>query len=217
ERPDALRIAAMLERADVRDRLIGASALDELEKGAIIGTCSPRRSAQLKRLRPDLVMVLLRGNVGTRLRKVEEGVVRATLLAAAGLDRLGLGAGVAIPVEILLPAPGQAAIGVECRSADDRILGLIAAINHRDTFDCVAAERAFTRALGGSCASPVAALGSIVEDAVQLRAQLFSADGGEIVEADGRFGRGDLGGPQALARVMLKRAPPTVRILFETA
>ena len=217
ERPQELCIAAMLERADPRDRLIGAGSLDEVGQDAVVGTCSPRRVAQLRRLRPDLRAQLLRGNVETRLRKLSEGEVDATLLAAAGLDRLGLDVGVAIALDILLPAPGQAAIGVECRLEDAATRQAVAAINHRDTFDCVAAERAFTRALGGTCASPVAALGTIVADQVYLRTQILSGDGGELVEDEGRYERGDRDGPAALARAMLDRAPEAVRSLFETA
>ena len=217
ERRPELRIAAMLERADPRDRLIGAGSLDGLGQGAVIGTCSPRRVAQLRRLRPDLATRLLRGNVETRLRKVAEGEVEATLLAAAGLDRLGLDVGAAIAVEVLLPAPGQAAIGIECRSNDEGTTMAVAAINHLDTFDCVEAERAFTRALGGTCSSPVAALGTIATDQVYLRTQILSADGSEVVEDEGRFARGDRDGPAALARAMLDRAPHAVRSLFEAA
>ena len=217
ERPNELRIAAMLERADPRDRLIGAGSLDELAQGAVIGTCSPRRIAQLKRLRPDLAIRLLRGNVETRLRKVADGEVDATLLAAAGLGRLGLDVGVPIALDVLLPAPGQAAIGIEYRSDDGATATVLATINHRDTFDCVDAERAFTRALGGTCASPVAALGTVVADQVHLRAQILSADGSALVEDEGRFARGDRAGPAALARAMLDRAPAAVRSLFEAA
>lgn len=217
ERPNELRIAAMLERADPRDRLIGAGSLDELAQGAVIGTCSPRRIAQLKRLRPDLATRLLRGNVETRLRKVADGEVDATLLAAAGLGRLGLDVGVPIALDVLLPAPGQAAIGIEYRSDDGATATVLATINHRDTFDCVDAERAFTRALGGTCASPVAALGTVVADQVHLRAQILSADGSALVEDEGRFARGDRDGPAALARAMLDRAPAAVRSLFEAA
>ena len=217
ERPPELRIAAMLGRADPRDRLIGAGSIDELGQGALIGTCSPRRVAQLKRLRPDLATQLLRGNVETRLRKVAEGEVDATLLAAAGLDRLGLDVGAPIALDVLLPAPGQADIGIECRSEDEGTMMALSAINHLDTFDCVEAERAFTRALGGSCSSPVAALGTIAADRIYLRTQLLSADGSEVVEDEGRFERGDRDGPAALARAMLDRAPPAVRSLFEAA
>ena len=214
ERPRAIRIAAMLERADVRDRLIGAGSIDALRQGAVIGTCSPRRTAQMLRLRPDLRIETIRGNVETRLKKVAAGEVDATLLAAAGLDRLGIAAGASIATGVMLPAPGQAAIGIECRADDAETANIIATIAHRDTVDCVAAERAFTRALGGSCASPVAALARIVDDGLVLRAQIFSADGVDMVEDEQAFERGDETGPEALARAMLDRAPDSVRALF---
>src|SRR6185369_412225 len=113
-RPGAIHIAAVRPRGDVRDRLIGAESIDALKKGATVGTSSARRAALLLRLRPDLRIVPLRGNVETRLRKVAAGEVDATLLAAAGLKRLDLSVGTSIPTEVLLPAPGQAVIGIEC-------------------------------------------------------------------------------------------------------
>src|SRR3954471_2119422 len=119
-RPKSIHIAAVRPRGDVRDRLIGAESIDALKKGAVVGTSSPRRAAQLLRLRPDLKIVPLRGNVDTRLAKVESGEIDATLLAAAGLKRLEISSGTAIPTEILLPAPGQAVIGMECRTNDTR-------------------------------------------------------------------------------------------------
>src|SRR5688572_25313616 len=119
ERPQALHIAAVLERADVRDRLIGADSIEALPRGAHIGTSSPRRTAQMLRLRPDLKVSPIRGNVDTRLAKVAAREFDATLLAAAGLDRLGRSeVGAAIAVETMLPAPAQAAIGAECRADD---------------------------------------------------------------------------------------------------
>src|SRR5512139_4173905 len=129
ERPDTLAIAAMLPRADVRDRLIGASTIAELPQGARVGTSSPRRAAQLKRLRPDLSVVSIRGNVDTRLAKLAAGEVDATLLAAAGLDRLDRH-DVGSPVDLteMLPAPAQGAIGIECRSDDMAAIALLQAI-----------------------------------------------------------------------------------------
>src|SRR5437868_6851690 len=117
-RPESIHIAAVRPRGDVRDRIVGAESIDKLKHGAVVGTSSPRRKAQLLRLRPDLQIVPLRGNVETRLRKVEEGEVDATLLAAAGLKRLCIEAGTAIPTEVMLTAPAQAVIGVECRTND---------------------------------------------------------------------------------------------------
>ena len=218
ERPEALLIAAMLERADVRDRLIGARTVQDLPHGARVGTASPRRAAQLKRARPDLVTTLLRGNVETRLAKHDAGEVDATLLAAAGLDRLGKSqTGSAVPIETMLPAPAQGAIGIECRADDDHPHTLLLAIDHRQTHDCVAAERAFTRALGGTCHSPVAALARIEGDTIWLVAEILAEDGSAWEADEARFSAGDLDAPAALARAMLVRAPQTIRRLFEAA
>ena len=162
-RPDAIRIAAMLPRAAVEDRLIGAPSIAALRQGAIIGTSSPRRAAQLKALRPDLRTTLLRGNVATRLARVEAGEIDATLLAAAGLNRLGQSeTGATIPVETMLPAVSQGAVGIECRADDARAQALLAAIDDAATTRCVRAERALllapaTRRLPRSRARPMAA------------------------------------------------------------
>src|SRR3982751_5036848 len=157
ERPDGIHLAAVRPRGDVRDRLIGAESIDKLKQGALVGTSSKRRAAQLLQLRPDLKIVPLRGNVETRLKKVESGEIDATLLASAGLKRLEIVAGTAIPTEIILPAPGQAVIGIECRTNDTRTQSVLSTVSNGITFNCVMAERAFTLALGGTCHSPVAA------------------------------------------------------------
>jgi len=217
ERPPALRIAAMLPRAEVRDRLIGADSLADLGQGAVVGTSSPRRAAQLLRARPDLKVVPIRGNVETRLAKVEAGEVDATLLAAAGLDRLGFDLGTAVSEDVLLPAPGQAAIGIECRTDDEARIVLLAAINDPGTFDCVSAERAFTLALGATCSSPVAALARFDGSDIHLRAQLFSGDGRAMIADEAGFGRSDFAAAEGLAQRMLARAPAEVRSLFEAA
>jgi len=216
ERPDALRIAAMLPRADVRDRLIGAGSLDDLPEGAVVGTSSPRRAAQVRRLRPDLRTVSIRGNVDTRLARRASGEVDATLLAAAGLDRLGRGeVGSAIPLDLILPAPAQGAVGIECRADDVRAIALLGAIDHGDTSAAVAAERAFTLALGGTCHSPIAALALVDGAMIDFRCEVLSADGAEHVADTARFAVGDLEAPAALARQMLARAPAAIRRLFE--
>jgi hydroxymethylbilane synthase len=215
ERPDFLIIAAMLERADVRDRLIGAGSIERLAQGARVGTSSPRRVAQVLSQRQDLEIVPIRGNVETRLGKVERGEVDATLLAAAGLDRLGLEAGVAVPVESMLPAPGQAAIGVECRVDDSMVRELLGAIDHRATHETVEAERAFARALGGTCHSPVGVLALAEGQQIWLRAELLAEDGSERVADEARFAAGDGETPARLARAMLDRAPPVIRRLFQ--
>ena len=216
ERPEALAIAAMLPRADVRDRLIGAASIDDLRHGAVVGTSSPRRAAQLKRLRPDLQIVSIRGNVDTRLGKLAGSEVDATLLAAAGLDRLDR-PDVGHPIEIaeMLPAPAQGAIGIECRSDDATTSALIAAIDDAATHAAVLAERAFTRALGGTCHSPVAALARIEGGEIAFSGEIFSADGQERVGSTARFPVGDLDAPAALARRMMAEAPEAIRILFE--
>src|SRR3954449_1506752 len=216
-RPKAIHIAAVRPRGDVRDRLIGAESIDALKKGAVVGTSSPRRAAQLLRLRPDLKIVPLRGNVETRLKKVENGEIDATLLAAAGLKRLDIVAGTAIPTEILLPAPGQAVIGMECRTNDTETQSVLTTVNNQITYDCVMAERAFTRALGATCASPVAAFCVLEDGDLRMRAQLFSEDGSEMVEDRAVFDCGDNDTPEALARSLLAKAPESIRSLFAPA
>jgi hydroxymethylbilane synthase len=145
---------------------------------------------------------------------VEAGEVDATLLAAAGLKRLEIDAGTAIPTEILLPAPGQAVIGIECRTNDTTTQSVLTTINNQITYDCVMAERAFTRALGGTCASPVACFCVLEDGDLRMRAQLFSEDGREMVEDRAVFDCGDLGTPEALAESLLAKAPQSIRRLF---
>ena len=216
ERPDALMIAAMLERADVRDRLIGAESVRDLREGAVVGTSSPRRAAQLGRLRPDVRTISIRGNVDTRLAKLAAGEVDATLLAAAGLDRLGRpDVGIAIEIREMLPAPAQGAIGIECRSNDVMTAALLRAIDHVSTHEAVAAERAFCRALGGTCHSPVAAYARIHGDQIDFACEILSEDGSEHVAEASRFPVGDLDGPAALARTMMGKAPPSIARLFD--
>ncbi|MEO5578232.1 MAG: hydroxymethylbilane synthase [Sphingomicrobium sp.] len=213
ERPDALVIAAMLVRADVRDRLIGARSIAGLPEGAVVATSSPRRAAQLRHLRPDLRIEPIRGNVQTRLDKISRGEADATMLAAAGLDRLGIEAGSPVPVEAMLPAPGQAAIGIECRANDDDMRALLMAIDHRATHRAVSIERAFTRALGGTCHSPVAALAELTPTGVRFRAEILSKDGTERIAEDRIFA--DEAEAEALAVEILDRASPATRALFE--
>jgi len=130
ERPREIHLAAVRPRGDVRDRIIGAESIEKLNQGARVGTSSPRRAAQLLRMRPDLQIVPIRGNVETRLKKVETGEVDATLLASAGLKRLEIDAGTAIPTEVMLPAPGQAVIGMECRTNDTRTQSVLSTVSN---------------------------------------------------------------------------------------
>jgi len=213
-RPAEIAIAAMLPRADVRDRLIGAESIEALRQGAVIGTSSPRRSAQLRRLRPDLQIVLLRGNVDTRLAKVASGEIDATLLAAAGLDRLGrTDVGAAIPVDVMLPAPAQGAVGVEALAGSSAARA-ITAISDAATMACVGAERALLAALKADCHSPMAALAELEGDTLHLRGELFSANGAAHVADSASGSVGDAGLPSALADALLARAPADVRALF---
>jgi len=216
-RPNGIHIAAVRPRGDVRDRILGADSIDALKQGAVVGTSSVRRKAQLLRLRPDLEIVPIRGNVETRMRKVETGEVDATLLAAAGLKRLEIDAGTAIPTETILPAPGQAVIGIECRTNDTRTQSVLTSVNNQITYDCVMAERAFTRALGAQCASPVAAFCVLEDGDLRMRAQLFSEDGKDMVEDRAVFDCGETEAAEELAHALLGRAPDSIRRLFEPA
>lgn len=212
-RPAAIAIAGTLPRADVRDRLLGGESIGAIPRGAVVGTSSPRRRAQLLALRPDFRVVPIRGNVDTRLAKLAAGEVDATLLAAAGLDRLGRpSVGAAVPTDVMLPAPAQGAVGVEVRADDARARALVAAIDHPATHRCVLAERALLAGLGADCHSPVAALASLAGETLRLRAVLLAADGAEQV-CDALEGTGPEVGA-ALAARLLERAPPAIRRLF---
>lgn len=215
-RPAGIRIAAVRPRGDMRERLIGAESIEALKQGAVVGTSSPRRKAQLLSIRPDLKIVPIRGNVETRLKKVEEGEVDATLLSSAGLRRLGLpNVGVSIPVEVMLPAPAQAVIGIECRADDAMTQTVLTIIDDQTTHAAIAAERAFTVALGGTCASPVAALATIDHGRIRLQAQLLSEDGKDEVRDEVEIDCWDDGSARALAERMLGKAPESIRKLFD--
>jgi len=182
-----LVIGAVLERADPRDVLIARApmAIADLPQGALIGTASVRRKAQLLARRPDLRIVSFRGNVDTRLRKLAAGEVDATLLARAGLSRLGLAeAGVALSPEEMLPAVGQGAIGIECRADDAPALALLAAIDHPVSSACVRAERALLAALDGSCHTPIGGLAEILDGRLHLRALIARPDGSACLRAE---------------------------------
>jgi hydroxymethylbilane synthase len=215
-RPAEIVLAANLPRADMRDRLIGASSIAELPEGARIGTSSPRRAAQIVSLRPDLAVESLRGNVATRLAAVEKGAIDATLLAAAGLDRLGHSdIGAAIPVDTMLPAAQQGAIGIETRAADAELCAMIAAINDSATLQCIETERALLLAIGGDCHSPVAALAQIDGDVMTIRAQILRHDGSETVEAEATGAIDDrCATAEKLGSELLERASPALRALF---
>lgn len=214
-RPPEIAIVAMLPRADVRDKLIGAASIESLPKGAVVGTSSPRRAAQLRRLRPDVSTTLFRGNVATRLAKLDAGEAQATLLAAAGLDRLGQpDIGTAIPIETMLPAPAQGAVGIEARADDSATIALLAAIDHRDTHDCVLAERALLAALAADCRSPVGALARLDGDSILIDAEILTGDGSESRAGRLRIARGAPDEAAALALALLADAPPALAALF---
>ncbi len=212
-RPPELVIAAMLVREDVCDRLIGAQSLAELPMGARVGTSSPRRSAQLLNRRPDLEIVPIRGNVQTRLAKLERGEADATLLAAAGLNRLGM-ENIGALIRDMLPAPSQGAIGIEVRADMREIMSLVGAIDHKPTHVCVLAERRLLAGLGGDCHSAVAALATIESGRIRLRAEIMTANGREVVRNEAEFAENDQDAPGALARDLLGRASPALRALF---
>lgn len=212
---DGIVLAAMLPRADVRERLLGAHSIEDLPRGARVGTSSPRRAAQLLGMRPDLKIEMLRGNVATRMEKVSSGAIDATLLAAAGLDRLGVAAGAAIPVTTMLPASAQGAVGITARADDSAALALLAVIDHVPTHQAVLLERGFLAALGGTCHSPVAALASVVDDDVTFRAEIMTNDGHEV--QSGGFSCHLQDAParvEALAAELLSRSSAALRGLF---
>ncbi len=186
--PDGLEISCILPREDVRDAFISpvAKSLQDLPAGSIVGTASIRREAFIRNRRPDLKMMLFRGNVQTRLRKLEEGEAHATLLASAGLRRLGLEDRITqvIPVEEMLPAPAQGAIGIEIRSADQQTREIISAIHDRDTGIAIEAERAFLGQLDGSCRTPIAALARVDGDTMTFKGIILTPDGARFYETD---------------------------------
>jgi len=178
---EAFRLTAVLERGDVRDALVtrdNLADLRDLPPGALLGTSSLRRQAQALALRPDLRVEPLRGNVDTRLRKLDAGAYDAMLLAKVGLQRLGIGQrGVAQAVDLFLPAVAQGAIGLEIRADDASTAALAAAINHAATWTAVSAERACLAALRGSCVTPVGVLAELDGAGARLRAELVLPDG----------------------------------------
>lgn len=208
-------LSAMLPRADVHDRLIGASTLDDLPLNAKIGTSSPRRAAQLKALRPDLVTSPIRGNVATRMAQVDAGEFDATLLAAAGLDRLGQSdMGTSLTLETMLPAAAQGAIGIDHLAQREDVASFLQAVNDRATFIAVSAERAFLAALSGNCHSPVAAYAICQSDGVYLRGEILLEDGSERQSGSIEFAVDDINGPASLAARLLEKSSDSLRQLF---
>jgi hydroxymethylbilane synthase len=190
--PAGLAISAITEREDPRDALVlraGAHAegasIKGLPRGAVVGTSSLRRQAQLKHLRPDLKIRDLRGNVDTRLRKLDEGLYDAVILASAGLRRLGFAARIsaAIPADVMLPAVGQGALGIETRADDADTNALVALLDDAPTRSACAAERALLRALGGGCQVPIAAHATVSDKRISLSGLVAALDGARLIRA----------------------------------
>jgi hydroxymethylbilane synthase len=198
---EELAIGAILERADARDVLVSRHGLplEELPPHPRIGTSSPRRAAQLLAARPDAHILPIRGNVDTRLRKAATDDYDAVVLAAAGLIRLGLEAHITqqLPLDMMLPAPAQGALAVQCRADDEATLALLRRIHHQPTWAAVTAERAFLSGLGGGCAAPVAAYAAEDDTELQLRGLVASLDGRKVLHVSGN---GSLQEPEGLGR-----------------
>lgn len=188
ELPEGLTLGVICEREDPRDALVGKTSFDELPPGAVLGTSSLRRSAQVKRFRPDLDVKFLRGNVNTRLAKLDAGEYDAIILATAGLVRLGFEdrIGARIDPEISLPAGGQGAVGIEYRSDDSEIAELLAPLGHDLTSRCVRAERALVRRLDGGCDVPIAAYAIEEGNTLWMRARVGSTDGETLLIHEAR-------------------------------
>ncbi|MCH2248494.1 MAG: hydroxymethylbilane synthase [Cognatishimia sp.] len=188
--PEGLVLDVFLPREDVRDAFISLkyNSISELPEGAVVGTSSLRRRAQLSQIRPDLKLVEFRGNVQTRLKKLEDGVADCSFLAMAGLTRLGMTdrATAAIEADEMLPAVAQGAIGIEHRADDQSAADLLTAIHHPETAARVTCERAFLAKLDGSCETPIAALSVIEGDEIYLRGEILRPDGSERLTAEGR-------------------------------
>jgi hydroxymethylbilane synthase len=213
EQPEGLILDTFLPREDVRDAFvsIGGGALAGLAQGAVVGTSSLRRKAQLLARRPDLQIVEFRGNVQTRLRKLSEGVAEATFLAMAGLNRLGMADVPRQPIEPedILPAVAQGAIGIERRLVDSRAAAMLEAIHHGPTGQRLKAERAFLAALDGSCQTPIAGLAELSGGNLRLRGEILRVDGSEVIRDDQTAAIEDgaaLG--REMARKMLEKAGP---------
>lgn len=213
QQPEGMVIDCYLPREDVRDAFVSLqfASIADLPQGAVVGSSSLRRRAQLAHRRPDLQLVEFRGNVQTRLKKLEDGVAVATFLAMAGLSRLdmiGVARGPIQPDE-MLPAVAQGAIGIERRSTDDGIAALLAAIHDRPTGERLAAERSFLARLDGSCQTPIAGLAELQGDRLTLRGEILSPDGARVYAGSREGGIADGAALGAdLAQELLSRAGP---------
>jgi hydroxymethylbilane synthase len=207
ESPAGLTLGAILERADPHDALLARKGLklSTLPHGALVGTSSLRRRAQLLAVRPDLQIADLRGNVDTRLRKLQGGEYDAIILAVAGLERLELSQHITqrLPADVMLPAPAQGALGLQCRADDAPTLELLRQLNHRPSAQAVRAERAFLNGLSSGCSAPVAAYAQISQGALQLRGLVASLDGSQVVRVSAEGAPDE---PEQLGQRLAQRA-----------
>ncbi|MDX1694610.1 MAG: hydroxymethylbilane synthase [Ketobacteraceae bacterium] len=188
--PDGLGLTVICEREDPRDAFVSNhyNSVDDLPRGARVGTCSLRRQCQLKERRPDLEVITLRGNVNSRLAKLDDGQFEAIILAASGLKRLQFDARIRqeIPPEVSLPAVGQGALGIECRLDDEELIRLLKPLNHRDSWVRLQAERAMNRRLQGGCQVPIAGYALLEGDEIYLRGLVGEPDGTRVVRHEAR-------------------------------
>lgn len=211
--PDGLHLSVFLPREDPRDAFIGRNvkSFSDLPQGAVVGSSSLRRQAMIKRLRPDIEVVMFRGNVQTRLRKLSEGEVDGTLLACAGLNRLGLSHVITehLSPNVFLPAPGQGTLAIESRIGDDRIDALLKPLAHRDTHVVTVCERAFLATLDGSCRTPIAGLASVEGEKISFRGMVLRPDGSAAheVQIDGEASEAAKLGEEAAIRIRTDAGP----------
>ena len=184
--PDDLTLGIICEREDPRDALVGANCFDDLPKGARLGTSSLRRSCQLRYHRPDLKISFLRGNVNTRLAKLDSGEFDSILLACAGLIRLGLSTriGAAIDPQLCLPAAGQGAVGIEFRDSDEKVRNLLQPLQHDETARRILAERSVVRHLDGGCDVPIASYAELIDEKIWLRARVGGKEDSIMLQAE---------------------------------
>ncbi len=220
--PEGLGLVTICERADPRDAFVSNhySSLEQLPQGAVVGTCSLRRQCQLKAQRPDLVIKDLRGNVGTRLSKLDASEYDAIILAAAGLQRLELEQRITsyIEPEQSLPAVGQGAVGIECRLDDNDLHQLLAPLHHQDTADRVLCERAMNNTLQGGCQVPIGSYSQLEGEQIWLRALVGEPDGSEIVRGEirGHRSEGEHLGQQLAEQLLAQGAQQILTRLYDT-
>lgn len=223
EFPDGLMLHTICEREDPRDAFVSNnySDFDSLPEGAIVGTSSLRRQCQIKALRPDIEIRDLRGNVNTRLRKLDEGQYDAIILATAGLLRLEMPERIKqfMPTEVLLPANGQGAVGIECRSNDEQVKSYLSVLEHAETRARVLTERAMNRKLEGGCQVPIGAYAEVSGDSIQLRGLVGAVDGSEIIRGtiEGSITEGEALGEQLAQELLDKGADSILKEVYSKA